>query len=184
MKQRTKKWVAGIAGVLVFLGVGFFFLARYYQKRGTETLATYQQYEAVLQEFSKGQRTHETGNREEARAVFAKLRKTLEKAPRGKPWKELQKNIYWFEGALAFQDAMTRYNEYRDAYLKSPGKLPKTVPGADDILRSEEHTSELQSQFHLVCRLLLEKKKNHFPHPAGPDRRHSFCLSTPHISDA
>src|SRR5689334_23405870 len=25
--------------------------------------------------------------------------------------------------------------------------------------RSEEHTSELQSQFHLVCRLLLEKKK-------------------------
>src|SRR5689334_24554649 len=29
-------------------------------------------------------------------------------------------------------------------------------PGA---MRSEEHTSELQSQFHLVCRLLLEKKK-------------------------
>src|SRR5438309_9902816 len=27
------------------------------------------------------------------------------------------------------------------------------------IMRSEEHTSELQSQFHLVCRLLLEKKK-------------------------
>src|SRR5205085_7202580 len=28
--------------------------------------------------------------------------------------------------------------------------------------RSEEHTSELQSQSNLVCRLLLEKKKNHF----------------------
>src|SRR2546429_1488229 len=28
--------------------------------------------------------------------------------------------------------------------------------------RSEEHTSELQSRLHLVCRLLLEKKKNHF----------------------
>src|SRR5689334_23947552 len=28
-----------------------------------------------------------------------------------------------------------------------------------EINRSEEHTSELQSQFHLVCRLLLEKKK-------------------------
>src|SRR5438309_5324986 len=27
-------------------------------------------------------------------------------------------------------------------------------------IRSEEHTSELQSQFHLVCRLLLEKKNN------------------------
>src|SRR5690348_17882499 len=29
--------------------------------------------------------------------------------------------------------------------------------------RSEEHTSELQSPVHLVCRLLLEKKKNHHP---------------------
>src|SRR5438309_4217911 len=32
-------------------------------------------------------------------------------------------------------------------------------PGAAQGQRSEEHTSELQSQFHLVCRLLLEKKK-------------------------
>src|SRR5687768_18310187 len=35
--------------------------------------------------------------------------------------------------------------------------------GADDYItkpfRSEEHTSELQSRLHLVCRLLLEKKK-------------------------
>src|SRR5689334_24093155 len=30
--------------------------------------------------------------------------------------------------------------------------------------RSEEHTSELQSQFHLVCRLLLEKKNKHDSH--------------------
>src|SRR2546430_5603830 len=30
--------------------------------------------------------------------------------------------------------------------------------------RSEEHTSELQSQSNLVCRLLLEKKKNQLPH--------------------
>src|SRR2546430_3158450 len=29
------------------------------------------------------------------------------------------------------------------------------------VRRSEEHTSELQSQSNLVCRLLLEKKKNH-----------------------
>src|SRR3989442_3731553 len=33
--------------------------------------------------------------------------------------------------------------------------------GADDQARSEEHTSELQSRPHLVCRLLLEKKKKH-----------------------
>src|SRR6266568_8944804 len=31
--------------------------------------------------------------------------------------------------------------------------------GSSTWRRSEEHTSELQSQFHLVCRLLLEKKK-------------------------
>src|SRR2546422_7773346 len=30
----------------------------------------------------------------------------------------------------------------------------------DHLARSEEHTSELQSRLHLVCRLLLEKKKN------------------------
>src|SRR5437773_8651617 len=30
--------------------------------------------------------------------------------------------------------------------------------------RSEEHTSELQSHHDLVCRLLLEKKKNHYTH--------------------
>src|SRR3989442_11439987 len=33
--------------------------------------------------------------------------------------------------------------------------------------RSEEHTSELQSRPHLVCRLLLEKKKNKIPHKAA-----------------
>src|SRR3989442_6015393 len=33
-------------------------------------------------------------------------------------------------------------------------------PSLPTIIRSEEHTSELQSRPHLVCRLLLEKKKN------------------------
>src|SRR2546429_4937949 len=34
------------------------------------------------------------------------------------------------------------------------------VSGVYPWLRSEEHTSELQSRLHLVCRLLLEKKKH------------------------
>src|SRR3989441_949309 len=56
-----------------------------------------------------------------------------------------------------------------DARLITPdnpfGIDPKDPKGADDILisgpelRSEEHTSELQSLAYLVCRLLLEKKK-------------------------
>src|SRR2546430_12614988 len=38
--------------------------------------------------------------------------------------------------------------------------LPDTTnPGPDDEIRSEEHTSELQSQSNLVCRLLLETKQ-------------------------
>src|SRR5260370_20899867 len=38
------------------------------------------------------------------------------------------------------------------------------VPGTGRE-RSEEHTSELQSHLNLVCRLLLEKKKQHKHHP-------------------
>src|SRR2546430_11337933 len=37
--------------------------------------------------------------------------------------------------------------------------VPATLSG--NFVRSEEHTSELQSQSNLVCRLLLEKKKKH-----------------------
>src|SRR2546422_4507506 len=37
------------------------------------------------------------------------------------------------------------------------------------ILRSEEHTSELQSRLHLVCRLLLEKKKKSVHYYHTPD---------------
>src|SRR2546422_5436977 len=57
--------------------------------------------------------------------------------------------------------------------LPASALIPDTVPHPDSsrivpdsprsrrrrIRRSEEHTSELQSRLHLVCRLLLEKKK-------------------------
>ena len=38
--------------------------------------------------------------------------------------------------------------------------FPEFAGMLDDMDRSEEHTSELQSRRDLVCRLLLEKKKN------------------------
>src|SRR5258708_20306046 len=38
--------------------------------------------------------------------------------------------------------------------------------------RSEEHTSELQSPDHLVCRLLLEKKKTQYTHPQSSITSH------------
>src|SRR2546430_10424419 len=49
--------------------------------------------------------------------------------------------------------------------------------------RSEEHTSELQSQSNLVCRLLLEKKKQHNVHHPRPVERspssRSYARSVP-----
>src|SRR5256885_11977417 len=44
-------------------------------------------------------------------------------------------------------------------HVAQPGRLVHRLP------RSEEHTSELQSPCNLVCRLLLEKKKNTPTHP-------------------
>src|SRR5438309_8557747 len=54
--------------------------------------------------------------------------------------------------------------------------------------RSEEHTSELQSQFHLVCRLLLEKKKNkinnyHTQKQHKPKKQNCFNLSNTNQHD-
>src|SRR6266581_7091570 len=47
---------------------------------------------------------------------------------------------------------------------RCPSTRPRSTPP-----RSEEHTSELQSPVHLVCRLLLEKK-NHNNQPDGPGK--------------
>src|SRR5690348_17961868 len=46
-----------------------------------------------------------------------------------------------------------------DLRVDDLGTMYARMEGAD---RSEEHTSELQSPVHLVCRLLLEKKKNNY----------------------
>src|SRR6266481_3644572 len=43
--------------------------------------------------------------------------------------------------------------------VRGPHRAVGMIFQEESTFRSEEHTSELQSQFHLVCRLLLEKKK-------------------------
>src|SRR2546429_5149275 len=54
------------------------------------------------------------------------------------------------------------------AYLVRRNRVPPAAAlpssGKTGRSRSEEHTSELQSRLHLVCRLLLEKKKKQFRH--------------------
>src|SRR2546430_12846092 len=52
------------------------------------------------------------------------------------------------------------------------------VKGIDKDLRSEEHTSELQSQSNLVCRLLLEKKKKSKKIPTYNTRQTMSILTT------
>src|SRR2546430_12814156 len=57
----------------------------------------------------------------------------------------------------------------------SAGECPRrsSRPISDPVPRSEEHTSELQSQSNLVCRLLLEKKKKKHKTVVLRYRRHS-----------
>src|SRR5688572_32700495 len=51
-----------------------------------------------------------------------------------------------------------RARRRRSTTSRSSAAVPAWT-AAEDLDRSEEHTSELQSQSNLVCRLLLEKKK-------------------------
>src|SRR5258707_9212066 len=69
-------------------------------------------------------------------------------------------------------------------------RVQRIAVAAEPIDRSEEHTSELQSRQYLVCRLLLEKKKNLHGHPSrcrpqNPQRRKALLLRAPtHAFDA
>src|SRR2546430_9013837 len=64
--------------------------------------------------------------------------------------------------------------------------LPTGLGAAPGLMfRSEEHTSELQSQSNLVCRLLLEKKKNTRDNHFAMSRTHRLSLhqSTCQVSE-
>src|SRR5690554_7664464 len=61
-------------------------------------------------------------------------------------------SAYAFHGGerMSLSQVLTQVAEYQPRYV--------CVTGGEPLARSEEHTSELQSRPHLVCRLLLEKK--------------------------
>src|SRR2546429_3248870 len=55
-----------------------------------------------------------------------------------------------------------------EGQVHEPIKEVASLHEREPLARSEEHTSELQSRLHLVCRLLLEKKKQQLtPPPTG-----------------
>src|SRR5205809_5562133 len=78
--------------------------------------------------------------------------------------------------SLSLHDALpiSRRCARRPTANKLSGSSPEIAGIA--MARSEEHTSELQSRLHLVCRLLLEKKKNH---PVRCSVAHLACRIPP-----
>src|SRR5690554_7502674 len=79
------------------------------------------------------------------RSFFAKLTISYKEARETKYWIRLLRDAQYIEPTIS-QELLYDIEEI----LRIIGSIQK---------RSEEHTSELQSRPHLVCRLLLEKKK-------------------------
>src|SRR2546422_6509334 len=75
------------------------------------------------------------------------------------PYTTLFRSLTVFDAARVLDRAT-----YEHPAQFSEGIVHVLVHGV--FVGSEEHTSELQSRLHLVCRLLLEKKKNHSQAPA------------------
>src|SRR2546422_8625384 len=88
------------------------------------------------------------------------------------PYTTLFRSFWTDEGLNGFADTdhpMEIWNPTFDqpgirgilmAYLEDGLTRRVAAMPESERIRSEEHTSELQSRLHLVCRLLLEKKKN------------------------
>src|SRR2546422_7403132 len=73
------------------------------------------------------------------------------------PYTTLFRSLNTLAGLLRRRlNSLGRAGECLRVTFEKLERLLDTVHGVD---RSEEHTSELQSRLHLVCRLLLEKKK-------------------------
>src|SRR5258708_31766790 len=89
-----------------------------------------------------------------------------------------------FPYTTLFRSRRNRHYEYhaggrnrtdpRNRYTKGAGRPPRRRSAA---VRSEEHTSELQSPDHLVCRLLLEKKKKNKTFKDTPETLHIILYS-------
>src|SRR3712207_8270241 len=64
-------------------------------------------------------------------------------------------------GSVSFWGSNIAFGKLQEVLPGRPIQLPgqQFVNGALLLVRSEEHTSELQSRQYLVCRLLLEKKR-------------------------
>src|SRR5687768_17920438 len=65
----------------------------------------------------------------------------------------------WFRESQLAVTGSPRFDFYAERWRAAALRCSPLVDRYPRPIRSEEHTSELQSRLHLVCRLLLEKKK-------------------------
>src|SRR3712207_7165230 len=92
-----------------------------------------------------------------------------------------------FPYTTLFRSLMLSASSWRKLFAPAREPTPRSHPALAVVtssrraVRSEEHTSELQSRQYLVCRLLLEKKKEHKCRIYPPLQRHS---GTQHTSPA
>src|SRR2546429_3897955 len=83
-----------------------------------------------------------------------------------------------FPYTTLFRSRLTAFSLRRSSIVASRDRPSSRRP------RSEEHTSELQSRLHLVCRLLLEKKKKKKIHPTCHKNTPMLISYTIHPLDA
>src|SRR5581483_5759097 len=85
----------------------------------------------------------------------AAMRRPYEVPRRRLPGSSGHRECSWISGP------MKTLNSTSPRFMRQPGRtcVSPSAPMTRSPLRSEEHTSELQSRQYLVCRLLLEKKK-------------------------
>src|SRR5690554_7793254 len=93
-------------------------------------------------------------------------------------------SIFFFNDTATTEIYTLSLHDALPIYGNEQGKT-KTIPLSnmsvrpqDIVTRSEEHTSELQSRPHLVCRLLLEKKKHQKIHLILGEHDHTTLLES------
>src|SRR5690625_4071078 len=133
MKNKKTNMVAGIFMVL-FIGAFLIVTGRFLYIQASGEVAN-----VSLADWAKEKRTSTYFLNSERGKIFDKNGMTL-------AYNRLTYRLY------AIIDEKYTVNKKDPKHVDDPQKTA-------ELLRSEEHTSELQSRGHLVCRLLLEKKK-------------------------
>src|SRR5688572_30987825 len=121
-------------------------------------------YEPVIRELAaRGHELHLALGRAEALGWTTALDNLLADCPTVTySWGAASPAVFWAEAAKTIRvwaDYLRYLAPTYDPFPKLKERAAEKVPSRLLAMRSEEHTSELQSQSNLVCRLLLEKKK-------------------------